>query len=401
VTRPFELRTSPAIVFGRGSRARIGEWTRTLGSRAFLVTGGRSLAASGELERLTVSLHASGLSFATFTVHGEPDVAVVDEAAEACKDGGCDVVVGVGGGSVLDVAKGAGAVATNGGSARDYLESLPHGGGKAIAVDPLPCVAIPTTAGSGSEVTKNAVLRVADAGLKRSLRSDRMVPRVAIVDPDLSSSAPRDVMVPAALDAFTHLLEAYVSTNHQPTTDLLAFEGLRRSYSALTKLADGTLEASDADDLALASLWGGIVLANAGLGAVHGLVAPLGGAFPVPHGCGCGALLAATVRVNVAALRARAPESTALTRYGQIARELVGADATADDVAGAIGALRTRLDSKPLAAYGVREAALAAVVQGARGGSMKTNPIVLSAAELESILRDSLGGTRPGLDVAR
>ncbi len=386
-----EFRTAPLVVFGSGARRRIGELARPFGERAFLVTGGRSLADSGELAKLEADLRHRGMTWASYAVRGEPDVDVVDEGARRCASAACELVVAVGGGSALDVAKAVAAVVTNGGSALDYLQDLPSGGGKALARPPLPFVAVPTTAGSGSEVTKNAVLRVPEAALKRSLRSDLMLPRVAIVDPDLSRSAPRGVLVPSALDALTHLLEGYVSRGAHPMTDVLARPGFTRSFRALSSIADGGAAAPVADDLALASLWGGMVLANAGLGAVHGLVAPLGGRFPVPHGCGCGALLAATVRVNVAALEAREPGHPALARYGEIARIALGPSAGPRDLAGALERLRTKLGARPLAHYGVAEDALASVVQGARGGSMKTNPIVLTDAELEAILREALG----------
>ena len=390
MTVPFELRTAPAILFGRGVRARLGEQAKPFGRRAFVVVGGRSLAGSGELARLEANLAASGVAFTSFPVTGEPDVAVVDEAVRCCRDAGCDLVVGIGGGSVLDAAKATAAVITNGGASIDFLSDLPGGGGRSIQKAPLPFIAVPTTAGSGSEVTKNAVLRVPGASLKRSVRSDLMVPRVALVDPGLAGSAPRDVTVPAALDALTHLLEGYVSRGHQPTTDALALEGVRRSVAALRSLADGAPTTTVIDDLALASLWGGVVLANAGLGAVHGLVAPLGGRFPVPHGCGCGALLAATIRTNVAALSLREPGSEALARYDQLAAIVVGRPAGPEEAADAIASLRARLGARSLGAYGVTSADFAAVVAGARGGSMKTNPIVLTDSELEAILQASL-----------
>jgi alcohol dehydrogenase class IV len=252
-------------------------------------------------------------------------------------------------------------------------------------------VAVPTTAGSGSEVTRNAVLRVAQARVKRSMRSDRMIPRVAVVDPDLSSTAPLPVAASAGLDALTHLVEAYVSRGAQPTTDLMALEGIGRAGEALRTLAAGTCGAESHAAMALASLWGGLALANAGLGAVHGLVAPLGGRCAVPHGAGCGCLLAATLRANVRALRSRAPQSATLTRYAAVAAALTGdRQATLEHAADAVDALRTSLGLGSLARYGVTAEDLAPVVARARGGSMRTNPIELTDAELEGILREAL-----------
>jgi alcohol dehydrogenase class IV len=392
VTLAFEFHTSSAIFFGSGARSRLGTLARSLGKRAFLVTGGASLARSGERARLDADLAANGIAVVSYVVTGEPDVAVVDEGARLCGEGACEVVIAVGGGSVLDAAKAVAALVSNGGSALDYLGDLPPGlgRGRSITKAPLPFVAVPTTAGSGSEVTKNAVLRVPEVALKRSLRSDLMVPRVAIVDPDLSRGAPSEVFVPAALDALTHLLEAYVSRGAGPMTDLLALEGFRRSFAALSSIVQGAPSDHVDADLSLASLWGGMVLANASLGAVHGLVAPLGGRFPVPHGCGCAALLAPTIRANIAALRARDPSSRALVRYGEIARLVNGSSAVLDDAADGIARLRRALGARSLASYGVTDAAFAEVIAGARGGSMKSNPIVLTDDELEAVLRESL-----------
>jgi len=391
VSLAFELHTAASVHFGRGSRQRIAAIARGFGRRAIIVSGGASLSASGELARLTGRLEELGMTAVHFSVVGEPVPSVVDDGVRRCRDGSCELVVGIGGGSVIDAAKAIAAVVSNGGAAIDYLENLPSGGRRSIATSPLPLIAAPTTAGSGSEVTKNAVLRVPDAGVKRSMRSDLMVPRIAVIDPDLSCGAPRSVAIPAALDALTHLVEGYVSKGAQPTTDLLAFEGLRRSFAALTAVAHGTDDAAAADELALASLWGGIVLANAGLGAVHGLVAPLGGQFPIPHGCGCAALLAPGARTNVAALRLRDAAGPALVRYTQIAQALIGPMARAEDLADAFDSLRASLGAKLLGHYGVTEANLESIIAGARGGSMKSNPIVLTDAELESILRGALG----------
>jgi alcohol dehydrogenase class IV len=381
---PFAFRTAGAIAFGRGARKMLAEAAARFGSRVLLVTGARSLAASGELDRAREHLASAGLEVATWSMSGEPDVDAVDRGAATAKACGSQVVVAIGGGSVLDAAKAIAAVTANGGSAIDYLEDLPGGGGRAIDASPLPLVAVPTTAGTGSEVTRNAVLRVPQAALKRSMRDDRMLPRVAIVDPDLVATAP-DIAVPAALDALTHLIESYVSLGAQPTTDLIALEGARRAASALRVLADGRETAETWDELVLASLWGGMALANAGLGAVHGLAAPLGGRCAVPHGAACAVLLAPTIRANVNALHARGPDTEALARYGTLAR-LLAASGEPLRLATELDSLRRRLGAKTLDAFGARPQDLPAVVAMARGGSMKYNPIALTDVELEEIL---------------
>jgi alcohol dehydrogenase class IV len=389
----FVLRAPGQVTFGAGSSLEAPAIAARLGQRVLLVVGGASLERSGVLERMEHELARAGATGTVLRVAGEPEVQAIDEGVGACIDAGCDAVLAVGGGSVIDAAKAIAALATNGGQASDYLEDLApeRQGPRAIERDPLPVVAVPTTAGSGSEVTRNAVLRVAQARVKRSMRSDRMIPRVAIVDPELSSTAPLAVAASAGLDALTHLVESYVSRGSQPTTDLLALEGIGHAGEALRTLAAGKSTPQSHAAMALASLWGGLALANAGLGAVHGLVAPLGGQCAVPHGAGCGCLLAATFRTNVAALRSRAPGSAALIRYGAVAVALTGdRGATVEGAADAVDALRAALGIGPLARYGVTADDLAPVVARSRGGSMRSNPIELTDAELESILRGAL-----------
>jgi alcohol dehydrogenase class IV len=366
----FSFLTPPEIRFGPGESRKLLEIASRFGKRPFLVTGGRSF------ESLSVATALAALP--RWSVSGEPEVATVDEGVRRCREAGADVVLAVGGGSVLDAAKAVAGVVPNVGSVRDFLEQV---GGRTLERPPLPFVAAPTTAGSGSEATKNAVLRVPDLQVKRSLRHDLLVPRVAVVDPELSASAPRSVAASAGLDALTHLLEGYASSGAQPMTDALALPGLRLAFRGLRALADG---APDPEAMALASLWGGVVLANAGLGAVHGLVAPLGGRCAVPHGIGCACLLVETMRVNAEALRSRAPGSPALARYGEAAKAL-GA-ATFDDALDGLAALRRKLGVGSLASFGLTREDVAPIVKRSRGGSMKFNPVELSDAELERIL---------------
>jgi alcohol dehydrogenase class IV len=275
---------------------------------------------------------------------------------------------------VLDTAKAAAALAPNGGEALDYLEGV--GRGRVLERPSLPFIAVPTTAGSGSEATRNAVLRVPDLHVKRSLRSEFMVPRVALIDPELSESCPLPVAASAGLDALTHLIEGYVSIGAQPTTDALALKGITLAARGLVGLSRGK---PDVEAMSLASFWGGIVLANAGLGAVHGLVAPLGGRFEVPHGMGCACLLTATMRTNISALRERAPDSPALLRYEEILREVPDLDL-----------LRSDLGVPSLGAFGLSADQFSAVIAGSRAGSMNFNPITLTDSELEEILADSI-----------
>lgn len=365
----FSFFAPPEIRFGPGEARKLPEIAARFGMRPFLVTGGKSF------ESLPVAPALAGLP--RMSVSGEPEVSTVDEGVRRCREAGADVVLAVGGGSALDTGKAVAGIVTNGGSARDYLEQV---GDRRIEKPPLPFIAAPTTAGSGSEATRNAVLRVPDLKVKRSLRHDLLMPRVAVVDPELSRGAPPPVAASAGLDALTHLIEGYVSTGAQPVTDALALPGIR--------LAARGLLGRDPEAMALAGLWGGIVLANAGLGAVHGLVAPLGGRCVIPHGTACACLLVETMRANLEALRSRAPRSPALARYGEVAAALGAAtfDAALDD----LSALRKRLGVGGLASFGVTDGDVSPVVRDSRGGSMRFNPVDLTDAELESLLRSAL-----------
>jgi alcohol dehydrogenase class IV len=255
----FTLRTAGQMIFGRGEVRRAPELVAGLGRRVLLVTGGSSLERAGHLARLCDGLAERGVQVTRLKVEHEPDVSQVDAAAATCREAGCDVVLAVGGGSVLDVGKAAAALATNPGSVLDYLEDIGRGAPRPLTQTPLPVVAAPTTSGSGSESTRNSVVRVPELAVKRSMRSDTMLPRVALVDPDLSAGAPLPVQAAAGLDALTHLLEGYVSRGAQPTTDALALRGLNLAVRALSAIADaarGEAQAdADADVHGAASCW--------------------------------------------------------------------------------------------------------------------------------------------------
>jgi alcohol dehydrogenase class IV len=361
---PFTLRVPQEIHYGKGEVRKLPDIVARFGRRAFVVTGFRPAPVAFP-------------DAVAFRIRGEPSIANADEGARRCRESGCDVVVAIGGGSVLDTAKAAAALASNGGEAIDYLEEV--GRGRVLERPSLPFIAVPTTAGSGSEATRNAVLRVPDLKVKRSLRSEFMIPRVALIDPGLSETCPLPVAASAGLDALTHLIEGYVSKGAQPTTDALALKGITLAAQGLAGLARGK---PDVEAMSLASFWGGIVLANAGLGAVHGLVAPLGGRFAVPHGMGCACLLSATMRTNIEALRKRAPESPALARYEEIGAAL-------RDVPD-LDRLRIDLGVPSLGTFGLSPEQTSAVIAGSRAGSMNYNPITLTDSELERILLDSI-----------
>jgi alcohol dehydrogenase class IV len=302
------------------------------------------------------------------------------------RDAGCDVVISLGGGSAIDTGKAIAAVATNGGEPLDFLEVV--GKGRAIAAAPLPFIAVPTTAGTGSEVTRNAVLGSTEHGVKASLRSPLMLPRIALVDPELTYRLPPAVTATTGLDALTQLIEPYVSPRANPLVDAICVDGIGRIAGALSRAYHDGADTDARHDMALASLFGGLALANAGLGVVHGLASPLGGGWKAPHGALCAALLPHGMAANVAALRARAPQHPALERYAAIARLLTGRDeARAEEGIDWVHALCVELRIPSLRVWGISEADLPGVVEkAARASSMHANPLPLTGEELLAVL---------------
>jgi len=392
VVAPFEFATAQRIVFGRGKAESLGEIAAGYGSRA-LVMAGRHLQGSATLHRLEQELSKRGVALELMLSHGEPEVAEVDDAAARARACGAEVVVGLGGGAVLDLAKAAAGLATNEGSVRDYLEGV--GTGRTLRVPALPFVAAPTTAGTGSEVTRNAVVSSRSEGFKKSIRSHLLLASTALIDPALTDSTPPAQTAASGLDALTQLIEPYVSLRAQPATDALALQGIALAVRALPRaFADGA-DAQARDELALASLLGGLCLANAGLGAVHGIAAGLGARFGIGHGVSCAAVLWQTMEANVRALEERDPQGPGLARYARLGEALCGRsfpdprDARRAGV-DAVRALVAALAVPSLRALGVGEADLPVAVRESRGSSMKANPIELSDAEVEAILRAAL-----------
>ena len=384
----FEFATATRILYGRGVLERAGSLAADLGRRALVVTGASPARAAG----LVRALDAAGVASQRLAVPGEPTVDLVREWIERAREAGCDLVVGFGGGSAIDTAKAVAAMLGEGGELFDHLEVI--GAGRPLGHPALPWIAIPTTAGTGSEVTRNAVLASPEHHLKVSLRSPLMLARVALVDPALTDSLPPAVTAGSGLDALTQLVEPFTSSRATPITDAICRDGMRLAARSLLRAYEGgpgDVRAAR-DDMSLAALFGGLALANAGLGAAHGFAAPIGGAFRAPHGAICGRLLPAVVDVNVRALRGRAPEAEALGRYDEIARIVTGrADAAASDAVAWLAGLVEALGVPGLASYGITPADIPGIVERATGASsMQANPIHLAADELTEILERSL-----------
>jgi alcohol dehydrogenase len=396
---PFTLGRLPRIEFGPGMFERVPAIVARHGRRVLLVTGSSSLTASGRRDALVSALAGVGVDLAgEAAVAGEPSPALVDGIVAAHRSAGVDVVLGVGGGSVLDTAKAVAGLLRTGTSVTAHLEGLPGQvpyPGPAVAL-----VAVPTTAGTGSEATRNAVISErGPSGWKRSFRDERLVAADAVVDPDLLAGLPRTAIATNGMDALTQLLESYVSLRATPVTDALAVAGVEAARDGLLAWhadPDGPDAPAARASMAYASLLSGICLAHAGLGAVHGLASPLGAQHPVPHGVACGATLAAVTAANIAALEERQPDEPALARYGTLGRLLARHPAEVPDAEARHALVETlrawtrRLEVPSLGAYGIDEAAIPALVADARGSSMRTNPVVLTDDELGAILRASL-----------
>ena len=374
----FDLAVPRRVLFGPGRADELPELLPTLGRRVLLCTGGdpsRHRHLLGGVDPVAV-----------VAVPREPTVDQVRIATGDARTAGVDVVVAIGGGSVLDLGKAVAVLLGNGTDPLDHLEVV--GRGVPVERPAVPYVAVPTTAGTGAEATANAVLGSPEHGIKASIRSPHLLAAVALVDPLLTLTCPPGVTASSGLDALTQCLEPYVSPRANPATDAVAAEGLRRGARALRRAYEHGDDRGARDEMALCSLFGGIALANAKLGAVHGVAGVVGGKVDAPHGAVCAALLAPVVEANLRALREREPASPALRRYAEVAGLLTGRDGAA--VEDAVDWLRetvAALDVPPLGAVGLRPAQHAEVAEkAARSSSMQGNPVRLTEEELVAVL---------------
>ena len=381
----FDFATATEIAFGWGRLSELGQRARAFGTKALLVVG----SDPARIQPARSILEAAGISNTVLSVVGEPTTDIAESGVQLARAAAVDVVVGVGGGSVLDAAKAIAALAPGAGSLHDHLEVV--GLGKPLLHPSLPLLAVPTTSGTGSEVTRNAVLKVAERQVKVSLRGLTLLPRLALVDPELTVSVPRHVTAATGLDALTQVIEPYVSRARGPLTDGLCIEGIRRaSRSIRLACANGTNRPAR-EDLAVTSLFGGLALANAKLGAVHGFAAPLGGRFDAPHGAICARLLPEVMQVNLEEARAEA-SADIVTRFDTIARLLTDdASAVASDGVDWVRTLVEELEVPRLRALGVQPTDIEPLVhQASQASSMKGNPFELSRRQLTRIIESSL-----------
>jgi alcohol dehydrogenase class IV len=382
---PFGFATAGQIRFGRGRMGEAPRHAAALGSRVLVVTG----ASAGRAGPLLADLAAQGMPTQRFAINHEPTVADALAGVEAARAFNADLIIAVGGGSVIDMGKAVAALLTNPGDPLDYLEVV--GRGQPLTMASAPCIAIPTTAGAGAEVTRNAVLKVVTERVKVSLRSPTMLPALVIVDPALTDSLPPAITASTGLDALTQVMEPFVSHQANPLTDGFCREGLTRAARSLRRAVEDGADTAARDDMALASLLGGLALANARLGAVHGFAGPMGGMYDIPHGIICARLLPFVMATNVAALRTRQPDSPALDRYDEIGR-LVTGDPDADAQAGVawVETLCVALGVPRFGVFGVQAADFPIIVEKAqRASSMQGNPLPLTDDELTQILSDA------------
>lgn len=382
----FEFTTATRIVFGPGKISSIGKEAAKLGKRAFVILGKSQIRA----RRLLEELNANEIKFEMYSVSGEPTVEIVQEGVERARQFGCDLVIGFGGGSVLDTGKAISILMTNIEDIYMYLEVI--GEGKPFAQPGFPYIAIPTTAGTGTEVTKNAVIGAPDHHVKVSLRGEYLLPRLALVDPMLTYDLPPEVTASTGLDALTQLIEPFVCNQPNPIVDALCREGIPRISRSLRKAFQQGNDPIARLDLSLASLFSGLALANAKLGAVHGFAGPIGGMFPVPHGVVCGLLLPHVMEINIRSLQNREKESVVLHRYSEVAKMLTGIEgATVDEGLIWLKELCSFLGLPGLSSFGVTEKDFIVLVEkSAKASSMKGNPIQLTEADLYRVLELAL-----------
>jgi alcohol dehydrogenase class IV len=381
----FEFATSSHILFGPGVVADIPALAHGLGHRAFFLHD-----LSSSVIPLVEKLKLSGLTPLPFSVRGEPTIQSVLDALQAARAAECDLVISMGGGSTIDTGKAVSALLLNPGNLIDYLEIV--GVGKAFENPSAPYIAIPTTSGTGSEVTRNAVIAIPDQHLKVSLRSHYMLPRYAVVDPELTFSLPPDVTAQTGLDALTQLIEPFVCTSPTPLTDAVCREGIHRVARSLLVSYKNGHNADAREDMSLGSMFGGMALANARLGAVHGLASPIGGMIPAPHGAVCAHLLPIVMEANINALRNLQHDSPAMARYTEVACLLTGnASAVPEDGTAWVQNLCNAMNIRPLAEFGLKKSHFPEIVtQAQKASSMKGNPTVLTVSELKGILKKAL-----------
>jgi alcohol dehydrogenase len=390
----FGFLRTPRVRFGSGEFRKAVEYVATFGKKGLVVTGKTSLRISGRLNQLTKSFADGSFQYSIVEISGEPSPESIDAAVDAYRDKEMAFVLGVGGGSAIDAGKAISAMLPYEGSVYDYLEGV---GRKQYLGGKIPYVAIPTTSGTGSEATANAVLsEVGPKGFKKSLRHDSLVPDLAIIDPELMRLCPREVTAACGMDALCQLVESYVSTNASPMTDSLALNGIECAINSLVSACtSGHDDIDTRASMAYASFISGVTLANAGLGVVHGIASAVGGFFPIPHGVVCGTLLAPSMKITIQKLREDRPRyKKAIEKFATIGalfgeRSSIDSDQRCDVLVEKLYGLTEKLELPDLSDYGVMRSDVERIT--ANSGN-KNNPIALSKEDIGRVLRERIVG---------
>ncbi len=381
----FEFTTANSIFFGPGISLQVPGLAAKQGQSVFVVTDSQE-----RCQPIIDGLSKNGLSVGVYFVDREPNLDSMLMATRNAKKSDCQSIIGLGGGSTIDTGKVVAALMANPNNLLDYLEIV--GAGLTLENPSIPYIAIPSTAGTGSEVTRNAVITVSERRLKVSLRSPYLLPRIAVIDPELTYSLPPPLTATTGMDALTQLIEPFVCNSPTPLTDVLCREGISRAARSLRNAFENGWDANARENMALASLFSGMALANARLGAVHGMATPIGGVSGAPHGAICARLLPLVMETNLLALRTRQPDSSYISRYDEIARLMTGNEkASADTGVNWIKELCQELDIHPLNEYGLNTEDFPFLVeQSQKASSMKGNPIALTDEELTNILMNAV-----------
>jgi alcohol dehydrogenase class IV len=389
---PFDLLIPRRVVYGWGRREELGTLAASLGRRVLLIDGSRTLRRSLEWTALIETLEKSGLKVESVaSASAEPSIQDVDEATEIVRQlspGPGDLVLAIGGGSALDLGKAVAAMAMNGNgrSVREFLEGI--GTGAVIEHDPLPVLAVPTTAGTGSEATKNAVISCPDPACKKSLRSERMVPAIVLLDPELTVSVPAAQTASSGMDAITQLLESLVTRKAQPATDALCIAGLKLSLGTLNTAYHHPDDRVARESMCLAAFYSGVALTNSGLGLAHGVAAALGAICEIPHGLACAVMLPATLKVNVSVLKDKLKSLSPLLSTDPGWKD-IPPDALAEHVIEAVETLCRELQiPSRLRDVGVLQSQLPQIAAGSQGNSLSGNPVTLSPGQLTALLEE-------------
>jgi alcohol dehydrogenase class IV len=390
MVKPFQFARIPKIYFGNGKLAELPGIVKLYGNKIILVTGKNSFVRTGYAGNLFHDFEKARISYHIITIPGEPAPDIIDKVVKRFCNEDINLVVGIGGGSVLDAGKAISAMMYKSESVTEYLEGV---GAKEHPGTKLPFIAIPTTSGTGSEATKNAVIsQIGKNGFKRSLRHDNIVPDIALVDPELTLSCPREITAASGMDCFTQLTEAYLSDHSNIYSDALAIEGLKAIKISLLRSYTNGEDIETRAGMSFAALTSGICLANAGLGVIHGFASSIGGVYVIPHGVICGTLMAKSNEINVRELRKKSGNPVALKKYALLGELFLGKKGKQDDyyIDGLIQYLHeltSTFQLPGLKVYGVKENQLETICAKTE---LKNNPVKLALEDLTEIISDRL-----------